>query len=596
MKYIHHSIQYFRKALPYILIFLPTLAILFLHKIDLKSKYNILIFIGWFIIFASSLIFALYRYLPQKLSRLKTVITSEWFILVAVVVTAIFTRFFLLGYYPYITIGDELRDAGLNSLNMKIHPPIDIFAFGSYEGYGNFIPFISYIFSFVYGNTRYSYIIPATLVGILSIVVTYCIGRKIGGKIVGFAAAIFLIASHHHLHYSRTELLVVIDSLLSPLIILSAFAATRSRKGFLLFGLATGLTLHFYAGVRGVVIASALYVLIDAMYTLFQTFQKIRYYGVALIIFCIGFAAGVGPTFNVIGSKGILTDTGSREIIFKNQEFIQKPLIKKIQFAGRIYQQAFLVYFANPLGSHFPNHDTPLLAFPVNWLFIIGAAYILLNHKKHDRLVHIILLCVFIVPLTNQVAINDMNADHRLMSVLPLLNILAALGLVAVVEARFASVSTIIIGAIAGLFFATQVSAYFINRPSDMSYDLNGTKEYVLQTMIDYTKKLPEDRIYYVLNNDPHNYDFYHYIEKMDYLMYPKEMKLLKKESLDNLDILIKKEEKPISILYVDSIPKLDQYKGETVVMNCSQERVLPNYQCPTNWTSDYSFNIAEIN
>ena len=605
MKHIHHSLKYLLKALPYLLIFLGTLALIFLHKIDLKSKYNVLIFFGWFVMYLSALVFALHTYLPTKLSRLKTLATNEWIIVTCVIITALVTRSFMLGHYPYVTIGDELRDAGLNGLNMKIHPPVDIFAFGSYEGYGNFIPFISYIFSFIFSNTRYSYIVPSTIVGILSIMTTYCIGRKIGGRIVGFAAAIFLIGSLHHMHYSRTELLVVMDSLLAPLIILSAYAATRSQKGFLLFGLAAGLTLHFYAGVRGIVLGSALYVFIYAVSKIFHaaysdTFEKtvhhITYYLVAAIIFCVGFAAAVGPTFNIIAAKGIMTDTGNRQIIFKKPEFASRTTPKKITFASKLYEKSFLVYFANPLGSHFPNHEISLLAFPVNWLFLIGIAYILLNHKKNGRLVSIVLLCVLIVPLTNQVIINDIGSDHRLMSILPLLNIFAALGLVALVEARFPSISTLLVGGITGLFIVTQVSTYFINRPSDMMYDLTGTKEYVLQTMIEYTKKLPEDRLYYVVNDSPHNYDFMHYIEKMDYLMYPKQMRLLKKPELDNLEFLIKSQEKPISILYADSIPKLDIYKGQTVTMNCSQNGILPNYQCPLNWTVNYSFNIAEIN
>lgn len=604
MKHIHHSLKYLLKALPYILIFLLTLALIFLHKIDLKSKYNVLIFFGWLFVYISATLFALHSYLPTKLSRLKTQATNEWLIFGSVLVTALLTRSFLLGLYPYITVGDELRDAGLNSLNMRIHPPVDIFAFGSYDGYGNFIPFISYIFSFVFSNTRYSYIIPSAIVGVLSIIITYCIGRKIGGRIVGFTAAIFLIGSLHHLHYSRTELLVIMDSLLSPLIIISAYAATRSKKGFLLFGLIAGLTLHFYAGVRGIVLGASIFVFIYALSaiiktayseTLKKTLHKILYYLIALIIFCVGFAAGVGPTYNIIAEKGLMTDTGNRQIIFKNPEFAMKSVPKKITFASKLYERSFLVYFANPLGSHFPDHQIALLAFPVNWLFIIGIASILLQHKKNSRLVYIVLLCVLIVPLTNQVVINDMGADHRLMSVLPLLNILAAVGLVGFTETRFNSISTLIIGAVTGLFIVTQVSTYFINRPSDMMYDLSGTKEYVLQTMIDYAKKSPTDRVYYIVNESPHNYNFMHYVEKIDYLMYPKQMKLMKKTELDNLELLIKDQQKPISILYADSIPKLDSYKGETVTINCFQNGILPNYQCPLNWSVNYSFNIAEI-
>lgn len=555
--------------------------------------------------FTASLMFALYTYLPKKLSRLHKIATNEWFIFATIVIVATFTRFFLLGSYPYVTTGDELRDAGLNGLNMKIHPPVDVFAFGSYEGYGNFIPFISYIFSFLYGNTRYSYIIPSAFVGIASIIATYCIGRKLGGYIMGFAASIFLIGSLHHLHYSRTEVLIVMDSLLSPLIILSAYAATRSRKGFLLFGLVAGLTLHFYAGVRGIVLGSGLFVLLYAISTITQTayqeslkktVHKTLYYAIAFMIFCIGFAAAVGPTANIIAKQGLMTSTGSRTIILKDPDFIQKTTPKKIEYVSKLYEKSFLVYFANPLGSHFPNHEIPLLAFPANWLFIVGLAYILLHHKKHSRLLYLILICILIVPLTNQVALNDTSADHRLMSILPLLNLVAALGLVSLAEARLSSVSTLIVGGVAGLFLVTQVSTYFITRPSDMGYDLQGTKEYVLQTMIDYTRKLPDDRIYYVIDKNPHDYDFMHYVEKMDYLMYPKQMKLLKKEALDTMDLLIKNESKPISVLYVDSIPKLDQYKGETVMVNCSKPRILPNYQCPTNWTANYSFNITEIN
>ena len=136
---------------------------------------------------------------------------------------------------------------------------------------------------------------------------------------------------------------------------------------------------------------------------------------------------------------------------------------------------------------------------------------------------------------------------------------------------------------------------YFYGRPTDVNYDSAGTKEYILQSMIDYSRTLPNDRTYYLVNNQPFDFNYAHYKEKMEYLLYPKQMQIVEKSTVPELVATEMKEHKKIALLYIDSLPELDRLNGDVVTIHCGENTLIPNYFCPRNWLSYYSFSMARI-
>ncbi len=587
-----HKLMRAFTILPYVLIIVATIMLVILHKFDHNAKYNIALGVSWMVLCLIVILFIFYSDFLRIARHVRHVFRAEDTALFIVVLSAITTRFLLLGLYPYVTVGDELRDAGLHALHMRYAPPVDVFAFGSYEGYGNVIPFISYLFSFIFSTTRYSYIVPAAITGILSIIATYILGRKAGGKMVGFVAAIFLTLSIHHLHYSRTELLVILDSLLSPLLILATYYATKHRHGYLLFGLLAGSLIHFYAGARGIAVACGLYLL---CHNLMQgiDFKKHIIIGA---MFLIGFATGVGPTYNLLSQNNVVTHTGKTGLVFNKFEFVTKTPAQKFYYLVRLYERSFLVYFANPLGSHLTYPDNALQQFPMNWLFIGGCAFLIIKIRKLNSISTIILICLFVVPFTNQLLLDDPGSDHRLMSITPVLAIIASFGFVAVVREYLPRHTQVILTGMLICFIAiSQLFTYFYLRPSDNLYEGGGLKEYQLQAIVNYVKDRPNDRAYFLLNNAPHEYNMPHYHEKMEYLLYPQVMTLVSADDVKDVEEFRIREGRPVSIIYIDPIQPLSERTHDTISKSCQSSFLIPRYGCPIGWTTDYAFYIANI-
>lgn len=99
------------------------------------------------------------------------------------------------------------------------------------------------------GRTAFSLRVLSTLVGALTVLATYLFGSRIWNQKVGLIAAIFLLGSHLHLHYSRLGMNNIWDPLmiLLPLgFITLAYQRANSRQLWLLAGLTTGLSGYFF--------------------------------------------------------------------------------------------------------------------------------------------------------------------------------------------------------------------------------------------------------------------------------------------------------------------------------------------------------------
>lgn len=583
--------------------FFTVVVIDFIYQRDVLFDQNWLIFFLWATTYLTAFAWSLYI-LPKRLvGKASDWLRSDYRFIILALLLAIITRFIFLGDYPFVTVADEIRDAGLNAFLIKEGVIKDVFGFGSYEGYGNFIPLISYFFMLLLKNSSFVYLFPSALAGIFSIFLVYLVTRTIANKKTAFFASLFLISSPLHLHYSRTELLVIMDCLLATLVVLNLILCSKYPKAFFLTGLISGLSLHFYIALRGFLliclISLSLYVLTKAVMDILNNkasiFYTIKSIVINFLVFFFGLIVGLGPTLISIFRNNNLTEAGQHKLIFFQEDFPHTGFIDEVRFFLEKYGKAFLVYINQSAGdNHFHfNYDMPLLNFPLSLFFVAGMIFFIYEFIKKKEFGHFFLLMLIILfPITNQVIIGELGQNHRLMSIVPVLMVFAAIG--------FAKASRKILGEHANTFLCFFVifyslfllHSYFFKRLSDYRFVSTGAKEYVFQSVINFIRDDQGFSAYNILDDE----GFFrpiHYQEKIEFLTYPKKVRLV--ELKESLRIT---ENNPgvngrIALIALKRIPALDKFLSFKYEKKCTSSnfQLMPQYQCPLN-KENYVFFI----
>lgn len=598
-----HFFKYLKAGrifLIYSFLLIDSIILIFLHRFYFDNLNNWLLFSLWLTVLISSLLFFFISLPKTIISTVKTVIKQDYKYLIFIFLVAVATRFLLLKSYPYVHLGDELRDAGLNALLIFEGRIKDVFDLGSYQGYGNFIPLISMLFIPLFKNSSLMYVIPAALTGILSIVFTYVIGRIWKGRRVALVGALILIGSTYHLHYSRTELLIIMDSLIAVLLILSAYSTYIFQEGYFLAGIVGGFSFHLYVGTRGVFFISSSFLFLTQIFksvTLILKNQKkefsdmLKKLVISFSIFLIGFFIGVGPSINKI----TWFKAGMGSLITTQESFQSKPWEERLTSLINNYEQAFLVYIFNPTKDPHDSFNKPLLAFPLNWFFLGGLFYLLMKKRDANNfLSQLLIVILFLFPVSNQVLIGSIGVTHRLLSVFPFISLVAAFGLISFVDKIISAKvqKNIIITIIIALFLGNQFYFYFFKRPTDIRFNL---KFYKLQNIFEYIKINKNFNKFVVLLFDGEdNYAEIEINEPKDFYTGPKNVDVVfevgqfSEELKKNSQIGVKNTE----FISLYNLPAANGYTKQEIKFDCTNSSLFPNYLCPVDFIGKYSFYI----
>lgn len=568
---------------------------IFIILFDKKTSDGFMVFFLWFLNFTMILIITLAQVPKTIYHKIFLVILEDWKILILIFALAVFTRFFLLGNYPYVSFGDQIRDTGINAVKIARGESRDFFTFGDYQGYGNFIPLISYFFLLILGHaSTLIYLIPSSIIGVLSIILTYFLARLWQGRKVAFCASLILIVSFFHLHYSRSELLVIMDSFLALLILLGLFLSWRLMIGSFIFGLIAGFSLHFYAGTRGMVAISFLFAVFAGIYKIITSHKKalvmnIKHFFLWITLFFIGFLISLGPRITRFNLDNSYARIGQTQIIFQNKEFLNEDLSEKSAYLYKTYVRSFLVYtFENNTDFHF-NYRSALLGFPINWFFLGGLFYLLLSSRhKENFLSNLLVFVIFIYPITSQVIVDSVGADHRLMGILPVLAVVAGYGLVKLTERFSLKIGYFVLIVFFIIFIPWQLNYYFNGRLSDINFEEKPLNNYILSEMIDEIKNDKTGSRYYILNSADYDYNFIHYKEDLTFLTFPKQVDLIL--TYEELKDLLANQDKKF-ILSIEKPPANISLKViNKVEFDCSKTDFFSKYRCPLNFKGKYSF------
>lgn len=584
---------YNKKYLKSLLLAIPLLAAIGLNYFYTKDKqflYSLPMFSIWAANFFLAFALIVINFTKADLRQFMLSLSANIKSVLLIGAGALFIRLLLISTYPYVTIADEIRDAGINALGIK-KGALDLFGFGTYEGYGNFIPLISYFFMQVFGISRLIYTFPSAIAGTISVVVTYIAALSIMDKRTALFSSLFLTLSCFHLHYSRTELLVIMDALICPLIIITAIAATKHIIAFGLLGLASGLSVHFYVATRGFVLASILFSLASlAINCLSAKSQKDLWvnFGKAILgIYLLATTAiiAAGPTILSFLSKNgkNLTKIGNHQVIWQNDIFRSLSITGKIWQLTQTYAKSVSAYLFTPaIDNHFHfNYPSPLLSFPLNIFFIIGLIIIIKKtfNARNIGFAYIIAI-ILIFPITNQVIISEPAANHRLMGIVPTLSIVSAYGLVYLTNKLKPSIAKKALIFFLMLFIPFSLYKYFVIRPSDYRFLISGAKEYALQEAVNYLQENEIGKTVYI-HDDNGFYNPKHYEEKITFFLPEKTVIIANgKDFLSALETANRKPKESTFVAF-NNIPEITRFPFKKIIKKCDAKIIIPNYECP---------------
>jgi len=344
---------------------------------------------------------------------------------VLVFVFSCFLSFLFLENYPFVALGDQIRDGGLNAYQIATGEMKDIFSWGRYESHGLIIPIFVIPFYYIFGNSVFSYRAAAALVAVLSVMIVYFLMNKFKGRRAAIFGSLILLVLPLHFYFSRTEIVVIFSSFLTSLILFLLFDVFQepSEKNIILLSLICGFASGFHASVRTVVFLAVILTFVLILY-LITIGRKTMANGVwilfsALLFFLVGFGPRILNT-----SPDIFFHTRTVPVV--NEVHTNFTSGDQIFDYIDSYVVSLKAYVSVPLGFH-SHFEEPILPLLFSFFFIFGFLGLLFG--KYGSFSKVLVAFVLIIPFTNSAVTNCLNCDHRLAPLLPIAAIVSAFGI-----------------------------------------------------------------------------------------------------------------------------------------------------------------------
>lgn len=337
-------------------------------------------------------------------------------ILLVMLILLIF-HFLGLDKIPFVITGDQVRDGGLNARQILMGEIKDPFGYGRYCSHGLIIPSLITPFYLVFPNSVYAYRLPATILGLIASVLTLLTFFQLSKRrpkradLFLLLIPLFLSSQPQFLFYSRTEAVIAFSFLLSSLLLFLSFWLLNQNRAdwsqLFVFGILSGFSLNFHAGLRPFVILLNLLVLVSLKE---RKTKNIFYY-------LLGFWIGCWPR----------VWSGSSRCFFHIERWSRASLLGLL---GR-YFSSLTIYLGSPIKGFCP-FEKPIFPSPLTLFFLVGLGGFLIF--KVGRVAAALLLVIL---FTNSAFTDMINAPHRLAPLYPLIAITLFWGMaIAVNEVR----------------------------------------------------------------------------------------------------------------------------------------------------------------
>lgn len=402
-----------------------------------------------------------------SISRIVTWIKANRFEMLALLLITLLAaalRFYRLGEIPRVINGDEgmIGMVAQSTISGNLSNP-----FALYQNMGGLYLQALNLSITLFHPSAFSLRLPSAIGGVLSILISYVLGRKIFGKRVGLPAAALIAMSHTHLNFSRTLTGYIQETWLIPLEMLLLLNGLENRRSWQTALSGMLLAVHFsYYLTAPPMVAILLGYLIFCFLFHRQWFRSVlpqvgAFWGGLIIMLLPALYRFLQTPAELLArltlegtfQSGWLANTAAQT----GQSAVQILL-------GRI-AHAFLALIYYP-SLDFYGSMAPMLSMITSVLFFIGLVFALVKIKTRPSMFLLTVLFGFIV-FIGVFAIPPNADSYRVVVILPLAMILAALGIDSLFHlfdlnweksrVRYLSVSAIVLV----LLFFTNMQIYF---------------------------------------------------------------------------------------------------------------------------------------
>ena len=296
----------------------------------------------------------------------------------------------------------------------------------------------------LFGASVFALRLLSAIVGALTVVATFLIGQRLWGRTVGLAAAVLLLGSHFHVHYSRLGITNVWDAFLVLLALGLIAIAWRqnphnNRRTWLLAGLAIGFSAYLYTSSH---LLPWMLLLLFVWALLFNR-QKLRAQGWQILAaLLLALVVALPQMMYYRGAEGVFMERANVVGILDSQSgwLSQETAVTgKTQFEILTQQfwQAALAFNATLDQSNAYGPFSPLLNFAAGVLFLLGLIIALFNWR--DIRYTILTVWVLVTILLGGALLLSPPSSHRLIIAAPALSLLGAIALTTIVKALLGS-------------------------------------------------------------------------------------------------------------------------------------------------------------
>lgn len=339
----------------------------------------------WITTIIIGLIYYIIYHTKKENYRILSLTKKECFFIIAL---SIYTAILLL---PHLTIlpfavHDDEGQMG-NLARVFYHMPMNIFELNEWNGFPNlgFLPMLlslKWIEDSLFGLRVHSFIL-----GILSLLPFYYLGREMFSRKVAALASIILVSSHIFIMFFRTGFHYNQGLVTYILSFSSLILGFKSNNKALIYvsGVFTALSFYVYFSARAIAIVIFLYFL----YLLFKNWQQKRKIINTLIPFILGFLLFISPlAVNIIKEPGLANSRANKISILSDEgfEYASHELgtsNKIIVIGNNIIQAIEGLYKRDDRGEQY-NIDRPFFEFFSAIFLVIGLIYGI-SKFKDDR-------------------------------------------------------------------------------------------------------------------------------------------------------------------------------------------------------------------
>ena len=359
---------------------------------------------------------------------------EEMLALAALLLVALLLRGVGVGHIPANLGGDEgtqLRAA----LDLTRGPLGNPFATGWYS-----VPTMSFLayglVMRVLGATMAGGRWLSVLVGTVTVLTTFLLGRSLGGKRVAWVAAILVACSAYGIHFSRLASNQVFDPLVGTLSMwlvwqgLYAERPSRARAGWALSGLVAGLGWYGYFGARWVTVLVGLFV----VWRLVEEPQGLRRHAPGIAGFIVGWLVAVLPLLGWYAAH----PSPFSERYNAVSVFASGWMAREMELTGRsvwslLGQQAwrsFTAFHLTPDPTFWYRPEAPLADFATGAALLIGLAAVASRARWPSR--GLVLLWFVSTTTMAWVLTENPPSSQRGLLLLPAVALISAWGMEAV--------------------------------------------------------------------------------------------------------------------------------------------------------------------